>query len=74
VAIWYSPAVTMAVASCFAQNPVPEPVSMQTPEKKVPVAVRNRVADPNHPQRPGKAGSEPLACVSAGQGLAQLGE
>jgi len=29
----YSPAVTIAaIAACSAQNPVPEPVSMQTPE------------------------------------------
>ena len=31
-AIRYSPAVTIAaIALCSAQNPVPEPVSMQTP-------------------------------------------
>jgi hypothetical protein len=40
VVIRYSPAVTMAaMALCSAQKPVPEPVSMQTPEKRWPVAV-----------------------------------
>jgi hypothetical protein len=38
--ILYSPAVTMAaIAACSAQNPVPEPVPMHTPENKAPASV-----------------------------------
>src|SRR6478752_3584445 len=44
----YSCAVTMdAIAACSAQNPVPEPVSMQTPPNSLPASVtRTAVTSP----------------------------
>src|SRR6185312_8585017 len=48
LAILYSCAVTMAaMAACSAQNPVPEPVSMQTPQYRLPAVVSS--AHPTFP-------------------------
>ena len=41
----YSRAVTMdAIAACSAQNPVPDPVSMQTPPYSLPASVTRTAA------------------------------
>jgi hypothetical protein len=50
--MWYSPAVTIAaIAACSAQNPVPDPVSIQTPENSRPLPT-TRVAPTSPNRRP----------------------
>lgn len=59
LAILYSRAVTIAAtAACSAQKPVPEPVSIHTPENRLPASVTSVAATCATPPR--RADREPI--------------